>query len=410
MGLGGAALTAAVAFVGLHAQSGTDFDTSAKPAIHLLRAGHLGGFLDNTSVEAGSYILRLPFILMPGLWGGGDLAVYRLLALPCLIASLALGFLIWRRADELAGARAALVSLLLLVANPFLLSALLKAHPEEVLGASLCVGAVIAAGRSRPDLAMVLLGLAIGNKPWAVVAILPVLFLLKARRVRALAIMSGVAGAVYLPLVIRGTTALHGTVGAAQTGGVFQPWQVWWFFGDGAHLVPYHLGHIPTLYRAAPSWVGQLNHPVAVLLPMAICLVLARRVVKRSWEECLLLLALALLIRCMFDAANIAYYHLPFVFSLIAWEVYAGRGVPRFSAAVTVSGWLILALLPPFVSPDVSALTYLLWSIPLASMLALRLWNPDRFALPRLVRVRPRAYPSSIASPSATAGVPSARS
>jgi hypothetical protein len=257
---------------------------------------------------------------------------------------------------------------------------------------------------------MVLLGLAIGNKPWAVVAILPVFFLVKARRIRALVIMSGVAGAVYLPLAIRGMTALDSTLSASQTYGVFQPWQVWWFFGDGAHLVPYHLGHIPTLYRAAPPWVGSLNHPVAVLLPMAMCLVLARRVIKRSWEECLLLLAFALLIRCMFDAANIAYYQLPFVFSLIAWEVYAGRGVPWFSAAVTASGWFILALLPPFVSPDVSALTYLLWSIPLAAMLALRLWDPDRFALPLLVRRRPSTYPSSIARPSATAGVPSARS
>jgi hypothetical protein len=407
IGLGGAATLVVLSFVGLQAQSHTDFDTSAKPAVNALRDGDIAGFLNKGSIEAGSYILRAPFILLPNLWGGGDLAVYRMLALPCLLAALGLGMLLWRRADATAGARAGLLALLVVVANPFVLSALLKAHPEEMLGACLCIGAVIAAGRSNTVFAMVLLGLAVANKPWAIVAVPAVLLAVRTGRMRALLIMAGTSAAVLLPLVIRGGSALDGTLSAAHTYGVFQPWQVWWFFGDAGHPVRGIFGDLHPLYRAAPHWVGPINHPIAVLVPLAISALLARRMVPRPWHECLLLLALALLLRCMFDAANISYYQLPFVFSLVAWEVYSDRGIPVLSAFITAIGWFILALLPLWVPGDVSAIAYLVWSVPLALTIGLRLWDPRRFPIPRFAW---RPHPSSIASPSATAGVPSARS
>jgi hypothetical protein len=410
MGLGGAATLAALSFVGLQAQSHTDFDTR-KAAFNALRDGDIAGFLNKGSIEAGSDILRAPFILLPNVWGGGDLALYRIMALPCLLAALALGMLLWRRADATAGARASLLALLVVVANPFLLSALLKAHSEEALGACLCIGAVIAAGRSKTVLAMVLLGLAVANKPWAIVAIPAVLLAIRTGRMRALVIMAVTSAAVFLPLVIRGGSALQGTLSAAHTSGVFQPWQVWWFFGDADHPVRGVFGDLHPLYRAAPHWVGPINHPIAVLVPLAFAALLARRLQSRPWHECLLLLALALLLRCMFDVWNISYYQLPFVLSLVAWEVYSDRGIPVLSAVVTMIGWFILALLPLWVPGDVSAIAYLAWSVPLALMIILRLWDPGRFPIPRFARrARARPHPSSIASPSATAGVPSGRS
>jgi uncharacterized membrane protein len=70
----------------------------------------------------------------------------------------------------------------LVAGNPLMLQALSIGHPEELLGAALCVGAVLAALHKRPWLAAVLLGLAVGNKAWAVLAIGPVLLALDQRR------------------------------------------------------------------------------------------------------------------------------------------------------------------------------------------------------------------------------------
>ena len=70
----------------------------------------------------------------------------------------------------------------LCAANPITLRALDIGHPEELLGAVLCAGAVLAALRGRATLAGVLLGLAMANKAWAVLAIGPVLLALPERR------------------------------------------------------------------------------------------------------------------------------------------------------------------------------------------------------------------------------------
>ena len=52
------------------------------------------------------------------------------------------------------------------VANPLTLSALEIGHPEELLGAVLCIAAVCAMN-DRATWAAILLGLAIPNKEWA---------------------------------------------------------------------------------------------------------------------------------------------------------------------------------------------------------------------------------------------------
>ena len=59
----------------------------------------------------------------------------------------------------------------------------------------LCAGAVLAALRGRSTLAGVLLGLAIANKAWALLAVGPVLLALQADRRRALAIAGAIAAA-----------------------------------------------------------------------------------------------------------------------------------------------------------------------------------------------------------------------
>src|SRR4029077_684801 len=60
-------------------------------------------------------------------------------------------------------------------AAPAVLQAVFYGHPEEPLGAALCIGAILCARDGRPRLAGGLLGAAVVNKPWGVLAAGPVL-------------------------------------------------------------------------------------------------------------------------------------------------------------------------------------------------------------------------------------------
>ena len=66
-----------------------------------------------------------------------------------------------------------MVGLLLLA--PAMLDAIRFGHPEEALGAVLCIVAVLLAGENRSTAAGLVLGLAIINKPWGVLALPPAL-------------------------------------------------------------------------------------------------------------------------------------------------------------------------------------------------------------------------------------------
>src|SRR5205807_10009979 len=121
------------------------------------------------------------------------------------------------------------------VLNPIAMQAVYNGHPEELLGAVLCVAAVLCAIDDRPVWAGVLLGLAIPNKEWALVAVGPVLVALPRRRVLSLTWAAAVAGAIITPFVIAGAVdPNHGlqALPAVNTANIFHPWQVWWFFGS----------------------------------------------------------------------------------------------------------------------------------------------------------------------------------
>jgi hypothetical protein len=261
--------------------------------------------------------------------------------------------------------RARWLALLLIGASPFLMSALLKAHPEEPFGAVLCLAALWAAARQHWALGAVLLGLAAGNKPWAVLAGIPMLILLERRRIWATGTAMVTAAVVYVPFLFAGSSGLRAEAGAVHAAGSFKPWQVWWFLGDAEHLHPETYGStLRPLYRDAPAWIERLSHPLAVLVPAVVSLALAPMLRRRPRTDILLLLAIAFLLRGMLDVWNNVYYALPFVFTLTAWEV-AARRAPLLSLLVTVTGWTVLAVLPIWVSPDLQAAAYLLWSLPL---------------------------------------------
>ena len=368
------ALAALLAKAGTLTMAFTDYEVEAEPALALLRGGDVAGFLQALPAYGGSLILRAPFALAPDLWGGGDHALFRSMAVPCLIASVILAVVLWRRAVERGSGRwPALLAVTLCAGNPVTLRALETGHPEEILGAALCVAAVMAAGANRALLAGLLLGLAMANKPWAVLALAPALLVLPERRMVALSVGGLVAAAVMAPMLLVGGSAITAVSNSAtQTGDIFQPWQVWWFFGDHGEVVRGLVGEKPG-YRAAPGWVGTVTRPLVVLVPLAVCLMLARQMRARPWHDGLLLLALVLLLRCLLDPWNVVYYELPFLLALLAWEIHARPGWPLLSLFATALSWFTLERLSEIASPDLQAVAFLAWGVPLAVVMTVHL-------------------------------------
>lgn len=359
----------------------TDYENEAEPAFDALRAGHLGGFLGALPAYGGSLILRAPFALAPTLWGGGTLAVFRAASLPCLAAAVAFGLVLW---SGLAGPhrRATLgawLALALVVANPVALPAFETGHPEELLGALLCAAAVVAGLRDRPLACGLLLGLALANKPWGLLAVVPAMIALRSGRPRALAVAGGVAAVVLAPMLLHGgpgVTSAHHV--ATSSGGIFQPWQLWWFTGHHGDVVHGVYG-VKVGYRTGPVWITQIAHPLVVAMPLVVSVVFWALRGAGARRDALLLLALVFLLRCVLDPWDTTYYHLPMLMALVAHEAVVRRRAPVAALAVTaaVYGSIVVA---GSLAPDVQAVLYLAWSLPLVAALAVRLLAPARFA------------------------------
>ena len=337
--LAASAASAAMGWLGLYGFAWNDYEVEAQPAFYALTHGHVLEFLRLAPAYGGSLVERAPFALLPGLWGGDQLAVYRMAAVPCLLAGAMLG--VWLCARMRAAGRPLLwraVALGICVANPLTLRALELGHPEELLGACLCIGAVALAGRGRAVWAGALLGLAIANKEWALLAAGPMLLALpsshgESLRWRQPALCLASAGAmvtiVLAPLVLvsSGGFATNARATVSPQGMIFQPWQLWWFLGSHGPLVHGLFGVPKPGYRTGPAWTNTISHPLIVVvgLGLAGALWLQRRhragTATLSVGDALLTLALVLLVRCVLDTWDTAYYALPFVLALLAWEV-----------------------------------------------------------------------------------------
>jgi hypothetical protein len=248
------------------------------------------------------------------------------------------------------------------------------------------VGAALAAGARRPLGAGLLLGLAVANKPWAVLAIAPVVLMLPAGRLRALTAAATAAAVVLVPLLALGSPGIAQSGAIAHGGGggqIFQPWQVWWFLGEHGPPVMGLLGEKPG-FRTPPGWIGAHVRPLVVLVPLAVSMLVGSRMRDRPWHDGLLLLALVLLLRCLLDPWNVAYYELPFVLALVAWEVHARPGLPAISVAVALACWVTLDALTTVISPDAQALVFLCWSVPAALIMTARLMKPDALHIPHI--------------------------
>ena len=383
-------------------EPGLDYFTDAGGAIDALARGDWTGFFANQPLMGSfSLFVRVPFVL-PVFDGTLD-AVYYAGAVPCLIATVVLGLALARLlADR--GQPAAVQGLAagLATINPLTFKALHWGHPEELLAAALCVGAVLAALRGRSLWAGLLLGLALATKQWALLAVLPALLAAPDRRLALLAVSGAVAAVLTIPLLLADTSSFNNVAqsaaGQGAGGASTTPWNVWWPL---ANLVTLPGGQERWM---APSWVATVSHPAIVLAALPLSALLWRRADRRS-DDALLLLALLFLLRCMLDNWNNDYYHVPFFLSLLAWETVRRPGAPRLTLAVAVL--LGLSFWPEQTrifadSVDQAPLLfgfYVAWTVPLAVALAAVLYRPDvlrqyhrrRGSPPRPAAVRDRA-------------------
>jgi hypothetical protein len=387
-----------VGWLGLTDWQWTDYDLEARPAIDALINGHLLRFAQLAPAYGGSLVLRAPFLLVPKLWHGSELTTYRAAAFPCLVASAILGvWLVSRLRAQGASRLVRGVTLMLCTANPVTLLTLEVGHPETLLGGVLALAAVLLAARNRPLAAGILLGMAVANQEWALLAIGPVLIALPAGRRWALTAAAAVAGVLLVPLIAGG--GFTGQVGnAVHTGNViFSPFQIWWFLGAPLHRV---LPMYPNATRLEPHWLSLVAHPlvVAVGLPLTLlCVWLRRRGAPRPDHEALLLLVLLFLLRCALDPWDNWYYPLPFVIALLTWEVVRARP-PIFTLVASVVVWALTNWTVPSrgFSTDTQAVLFLLVTVPALALIAGSLYFPgfgSRLAL-RRARPEPAANPA----------------
>ncbi len=392
-----------VAWWGLTGFAWSDYDNEAAGPLVALTGGHLDAFFSSAPAYGGSLLLRSPFALVTAFSGGGETAVYRVMALPCLLAVVGVGVVLFKlRTDRLPRARWSLLVVVLAAGNPVFLSALDVGHPEELLGAALCVGAVLAASFKRPWLAGLLLGLALANKAWAVLAIGPVLVALDRHRLGALGLAGTIAAVLVAPFLV-GSGAATGAVHAAgTTNTIFQPWQVWWPLGDLGHVVRGLDGAVKPGYRVPPQWLGSVSHPLIAVSGVPLSLLWLRRRRGDRTPDVLLLLALVLLVRCVLDPWNTGYYHVPFLLALLAWEALQRERPPILSLTAAALVWLSFEKLPQLVGPDAQSALYLAWAVPAVLALA---WAAFRLPVP--VR-HPRAVAPRPTNRSPSAGAPDA--
>jgi hypothetical protein len=357
----------------------TDYEQANEGPLRSLVHGHLGDFFHTAPIDGPSLLLRAPFALAAWLWGGSDMAIYRMVAVPGLLAGVVLAVVLWAlRERRYPNVRWNLLVVLVVAGNPLTLQALDIGHPEELIGAALCVGAVLAALYRRPWLAAVLLGLALGNKAWAVLAIGPVLLALDRRRVGVLLLACAIGAAFVAPFLLSGASAV---TQAGHTWGVFQPWQIWWPLGEHGHVIEGFFGIPKEGYRQAPSWIGPVTHPlIAGLVVPATLLWWRRHGTKAASADVLLLLSLLFLARCVLDAANNGYYHLPFLIALAAWEALQRERPPVLSMGAAGLVWLTVVKLPDYISPDAQCAAYLAWTLPALAVLTYASFRKPRSA------------------------------
>ena len=349
----------------LRAPIGLDYGHDAGPAIDALLRGDFERFFEAQPLMGTlSVLVRAPFAALADLLGDGDdLARARLGAIPCVAAVGFLALYLWqlaRRRGQLLSTATAAAGLV--IVNPLTFNALQTGHPEELLTAALCVGAVVAALDGRYRVAMLLLGLALATKQWAVIALIPTLLALpRPARARFGLAACAVAAVLMAPFVFGdpSTFLSRNVISAANTHTDAYAFTVWRPFAEDSQTLP--------------PWFGFVSHPLIVLLPLPLSFLYWRRHPDPSCDL-LLLLGLLFLLRCVLDPVNNGYYHVPFLISLAAYEGLQRPGLPVLTISSSAALWVLIHFVWTTGDYALTNGLYLAWALTLIGYMAVRLY------------------------------------
>jgi hypothetical protein len=291
-----------------------------------------------------SILWRAPFAGAAVWLGGSDQLVYQFGVAACLLPLAAL--LVWLvgRAASPAQLGAAVLAVAVIVVGPATTQALRLGHPEELLATVLATGAVLAAGQDRRLWASALLGMAIGTKPWAVLAVPCVLLALPPSRAALVAVAVGAAAVAAPTVALLPLSDMTSFRAAKKIVGGFtatNPLSLWWPVspstdgGPVVHTLPLALTRSGAAAAAFSFAFGAIW-------------IYARRVGggRRPAVDGLALLALVGLVRCLGDPTPVTYYLLPVVIPLALWEAGVQKRLPIWAALVSIA----LAVLPRYLA------------------------------------------------------------
>ena len=410
-----AAVAVALLLVGLIAQGspmGVDYLAppcdpyvcdDAGPSLTALAEGDLGTFFaQQPPMGSFSFVVRAPFAAAGDALGGSALTVYRLGAFACLLGlallALHVGFTMYRRRRDWKVAALVPVGML---ASPVVYAALEYGHPEELLGAGLMVGAIIAAARDRSVAAALLLGAAVATKQWAVMAALPVLLAAPRHRVRITVLSLAAFAVLTLPMLAgnpdRFWDAQHSIGIALPFDGTVTASNVWFPFAEGS-TGPTRTedGVVVTTQYSLDKWLGDLTHPLVAVLAFVATAAFWRRRRGAHAEEVLQLVALIFLLRCVLDPLTYSYHHAPFLVALLAYEGLRRR-VPVMSGVAIGAMLATTHVVAPMKDAVLVNAFYLAWTVPMLAALVLGVFFPARLdaiaarLTPRRVRARTAA-------------------
>lgn len=361
------------ATVAVNSPSQNDFYKEAWLPYLLLQHGHIVGFLRDTPAYVGSLILRAPFALLARVFGAGERATYFVTALPCLLApALLAAYLATNNPGEPAGAgtnrgRRGIRPTDLFMVTPPAIACVADGHPEDILGAVLCVLAVLLAQRGSGRTAGFMLGVALINKSWAVVVVPLVFAVMPAdRRLSSFLTMIVTAGIVLIPVtVIRAGSS--GGAGAAlgdESVGIFMiPQLLWWLNPN--------------------SWIVREAHILLVVLDWAVTgawwwLRVRGRSQPPRVNDALMALALVFFLRAAVDPWDNIYYFVPFMLTLMTYE--EPPGFPKLSWLYTI---LIVVIVPSQgvlsgLSQNGRAAVFAVFAVLTIAYFAWRAFFPDR--------------------------------
>lgn len=230
--------------------------------------------------------------------------------------------------------------------------------------------------RNRTLSAGVVLGLALATKQWALVAIAPTLLAVpRTAHVRVAGVAIAVAVLCTLPAIAADPSGFFNVNRqAAATGRIVGRTNVWFLLAKPRVL---HLHNLPaglptefTVYQI-PEWVNKASHPLIVLIPILLAFLVTRRGREFVRSQALALLALVFLLRCVLDPVDNAYYHLPLLLALLAWEaVTRPRRLPVVTLLTAAALWIFFNRIEPVATPTVANAVYLSLAATLTTYLA----------------------------------------